>query len=126
MGLFLPQQARRPRPAAYEHGGHSWELLPKEASGKLRTRFGEVRYRQPEGRRVDLPDGPRDLPMARELKLPGGFSLPVVATLARLCSMMAFRASRELFQSLFLWVPSPRAVLRMVDAVGGRAYHFAA
>jgi hypothetical protein len=37
---------------------------------------------------------------------------------------MAFAQARALFQSIFSWVPSPRAVLRMVDATAARAQEF--
>jgi hypothetical protein len=48
----------------------------------------------------------------------------VVTTMARLCAQMAFASARDLARHLFEWAPSPRAVLRMVDAVGERARGF--
>lgn len=60
----------------------------------------------------------------RELGLPAGFTLPVVTLFGRLCAMMAFAQARGLFRSLFGWSPSPRAVLRMVDATGEQARPF--
>lgn len=48
----------------------------------------------------------------------GGFTLAVVAGVARLCAQMAFASVRREWRDIYGWAPSPRAILRMVDAVG--------
>jgi hypothetical protein len=65
-----------------------------------------------------------DLPVDRELGLSGGFSLGTVATIVQLCAMLAFGNARRLFREFHEWAPSPRATLRMVDAVGAEARGF--
>lgn len=88
------------------------------------TRFGRVTVDVPVGIREDDPRAARDYPLSRALGLPGGFTMLVVTTMARLCAQMAFASARELARHLFEWTPSSRAVLRMVDAVGERAHGF--
>jgi hypothetical protein len=93
-------------------------------TGEVGTRFGKVLLEQPVGmQRGDL-RAPRDWPLLRELGLPAGFTMLVITTMARLCAQMAFASARDLARHLFEWTPSPRAVLRMVDAVGERARGF--
>ncbi len=41
-----------------------------------------------------------------------------------LCGMLAFETARRTFATFCEWAPSPRAVLRMVDAVGAAARGF--
>lgn len=48
----------------------------------------------------------------------------MVTLLSRLCAQMAFAQARELFRKIFAWAPSPRAVLRMVDATAACAQQF--
>lgn len=96
----------------------------EEQESEIGTKFGKVTMLRPVGRRVDVPRAPRDLPLDRKLGLPGGFTLPVVTLVARLCAAMAFASTRALFKSLFGWSPSSRSVLRIVDAVGKQARPF--
>jgi len=56
--------------------------------------------------------------------LSGGFSPGTVAAIAQLCAMLAFGNARRLFAEFHEWAPSPRATLRMVDAVGAEARGF--
>src|SRR5690606_26512511 len=65
-----------------------------------------------------------DLPVDRELGLVSGFSHSVVTDIARLCAQQAFASARKTFAQFCCWMPSPRATLRMVDAVGAKARAF--
>jgi hypothetical protein len=124
-GVWLVRQAQRwPLGRAYEHEGRPLVVTEVE-DAEVGTRFGKVLFARPAGRELASPRQARDLPLDRELGLPGGFSQPVVTLLSRLCSQMAFSQARALFRSIFSWVPSPRAVLRMVDATAARAREFA-
>ena len=44
--------------------------------------------------------------------------------IVRLCALLPFTTARNAFAEFCEWCPSPRAVLRMVDALGGRAHSF--
>lgn len=121
--LFLARQVARPRPAEYQHDGRP-HVVAEERTSELGTRFGKVEFSRPLGRRADYGRGAADLPVDRELGLCGGFSLGVVVAVARLCAQMAFAPARATFKSTYEWAPSPRATLRMVDAVGGEARSF--
>ena len=124
MALFFARRATQPRADRYEHEGRRYEIAGHETTD-IGTRFGKIEVVQPVGERTDAGGGGgRDLPLMRELGLPAGFTLPVVTLFARLCAMMAFAQARALFGSLFGWSPSPRAVLRMVDATGEQARPF--
>lgn len=124
LGVWFARQARRwPLGRAYEHEGRHLVICEVE-DAEVGTRFGKVAFVRPAGRTPGSPRLARDLPLDRELGLPGGFSQPVVALLSRLCAQMAFAQARALFKSIFSWVPSPRAVLRMVDATAARAAEF--
>jgi Transposase len=124
MAMFFVRQARRWRVGgAYDVDGRSFAVVGTESS-EVGTRFGKVVLEQPVGMRTDDLRAARDLPLQRGLGLPAGFTMLVVTTMARLCAQMAFASARELAQHLFEWAPSPRAVLRMVDAVGERARGF--
>ena len=123
MELFFARRAAQPRPARYEHEGRRFEFAGRETT-EVGTRFGKVEILQPVGERTDGVGGGRDLPLMRELGLPAGFTLPVVTLFGRLCAMMAFGQARTLFGAVFGWSPSPRAVLRMVDATGEQARPF--
>jgi hypothetical protein len=122
MASFFARRAAQPRPGGYTHEERRYEVVGRETT-EVGTRFGKVAVVQPVGERTDA-NGPRDLPLMRELGLPAGFTLPVVTLFARLGAMMAFAQARGLFRSLFGWSPSPRAVLRMVDATGEEARPF--
>lgn len=124
MMLFLARQAERwTKGASYLADGGAYEVVGTEKCA-IGTRFGKVELSVPVGRRRGDARAARDLPMQRALGLPGGFTLLVVTTVARLCAQMAFASARDLLRNLFEWSPSPRAVLRMVDAVGERARPF--
>lgn len=123
VGLFLIRQVYRPRPAEYQREGRTYRLGEPRKT-EFGTRFGKVDFTRNVGRRSDGRRGPADLPIDRELGLCGGFSLGVVAAMARLCAQMAFASARATFKSTYEWTPSPRATLRMVDAAGGEARAF--
>jgi hypothetical protein len=122
MASFFARRSTRARPTIYAHEGRRYEIVGR-ATMEVGTRFGKVDLVQPVAERVGT-TGPRDLPLMRELGLPAGFTLPVVTLFGRLGAMMAFAQARALFRSLFGWCPSPRAVLRMVDATGEQARPF--
>jgi hypothetical protein len=124
MTLFLARAANRARPATYEQDGARYALdTTTRRNTEVSTRFGKVRF----SRAIGLPLGRRsraDLPVDRELGLCGGFSLGSVTAIAQLCAMLAFGNARRLFAEFHEWTPSPRATLRMVDAVGAEARGF--
>jgi len=124
MALFLLRQASRPRAAEYTHEGLRFVVVPEVRTSEVGTRFGKVPFTRPVGRRADRRRSACDLPVDRELGLCGGFSLGVVLGLTRLTAQMAFASARETFAQVYEWMPSPRAVLRMVDAVGEKARAF--
>jgi hypothetical protein len=123
VGLFLARQAHRSRPAEYRHGGRLYRLDDRRTSA-LGTRFGKVAFERPVGRDPEDREAAADLLVDRELKLCSGFSLGVVMGISRLAAQMAFKVARDTYRDVYEWVPSPRAVLRMVDAVGARAREF--
>ena len=124
MAMFFARQAARWRVGRpYDVDGQGFAVVGTEAS-EVGTRFGKVILEQPVGMRPGDPRAARDRPLLRELGLPAGFTMLVVTTMARLCAQMAFASARDLTRHLFEWAPSPRAVLRMVDAVGERARGF--
>lgn len=45
-------------------------------------------------------------------------------SITRLCAMMAFARTRTVFKESHEWMPSPRGVLRMVDAIGAQSRTF--
>lgn len=116
--LFLARQANR-FGGQYTHGRRRYRVAP-ERSSDLGTRFGKVVFCRPTGRVVQGL-GAVDLPVDRELALCSGFSLSVVLDMARLCAQMSYAASRDTYRHVLEWSPSPRAVMRMVDAVGDEA-----
>ncbi|MCG8556244.1 MAG: ISKra4 family transposase [Proteobacteria bacterium] len=107
----------------YRRGGREYEVVGFERTS-IGTRFGKVELEQPVGRLLGDARAARDLPAQRQLGLMSGFTLPVVSTMARLCAQMAFEPARQLFEHVWRWRPSPRAVLRMVDALGTGARSF--
>jgi hypothetical protein len=123
VGLFLAHQAQRPRPADYRHGGRTYRLDDRRVS-EVATRFGKVRFGRPIGREPEDRYAAADLLVDRERGLCSGFSLGVVMGVARLAAQMAFALARQMYRDIYEWAPSPRAVLRMVDAVGKRAREF--
>jgi hypothetical protein len=124
MALFLARQTTRPRATTYEHEGVRYALdTQTRRTTEVGTRFGKVRFTRPIGR----PIGGRrkaDLPVDRELGLCSGFSLGTVSAVVQLCTLMAFATARRTFAGFHEWTPSPRATLRMVDAVGAQAREF--
>lgn len=124
MTLFLARAASRARPTTYEHDGARYLMdTTTRRNTEVGTRFGKVRF----SRAIGRPLGGRsraDLPVDRELGLCGGFSLGTVTAIAQLCAMLAFGNARRLFAEFHEWTPSPRATLRMVDAVGAEARGF--
>lgn len=123
--LFLTRAVLRPRAAEYTVGGKRYVLAPTDRrSTDLGTRFGKVQFTRPIGRRVGAPRAAADLPIDRELGLCGGFSIGVVTMVARLCAQLAYATARDTFEAFCSWKPSQRAVLRILDAVGGRARAF--
>lgn len=118
--LFLVRQVLRPRAASYEHDGRVHVLTKETRTSEIGTRFGKVSFARPIGRQRGFwRRAKADLPVDRELGLCGGFSLGVVAAIARLAAQMAFASARGTFLEFSEWAPSSRATLRMVDAVGG-------
>lgn len=124
MTLFFAHQAARwPTGLRYEVNGISHEVEGADAV-EIGTKFGKVSVLQPTGRRVGRPRSRRDMPMARALGLPGGFTLPLVALVAKFCALMAFSPTRQILRDLLGWAPAPRSILRMVDTVGAEARGF--
>jgi hypothetical protein len=124
LALFLARAAARLRPTTYEHDGARYALdTATRRNSEIGTRFGKVAF----SRAVGRPFGGRgrtDLPVDRELGLCAGFTLGTVTAMAQLCTMLAFGNARRLFAEFHDWAPSPRATLRMVDAVGAEARSF--
>jgi hypothetical protein len=123
MALYFARQGTRWTGRSYRVEGRAFVVVGTETTA-IGTRFGKVTVAQPVGRAADDERAARDWPLQRDLGLPAGFTMLVVTTVARLCAQMAFAAARDLASHLFEWAPSPRAVLRMVDAVGERARDF--
>lgn len=124
VALLLARSAARSRPATYEHDGARYALdTTTRRNGEVGTRFGKVKFSRAIGRRLGG-RGRADLPVDRELGLSGGFSLGTVTAITQLCAMLAFGNARRLFAEFHEWAPSPRATLRMVDAVGAEARGF--
>jgi hypothetical protein len=123
--LFLVRCVARPRPVEYKQHGVPYVLdVDEPRTSELGTRFGKVQFQRPVGRIPWSQDCAADLPIDRELGLCSGFSLGVVMAITRLCAQLAFRQARETFREAYEWMPSPRAVLRMVDGVGAQARPF--
>lgn len=124
LALLLARAATRSRPGTYEHDGARYALdTTTRRNSEIGTRFGKVRFSRAIGRRLGG-RGRADLPVDRELGLSGGFSLGTVTAITQLCAMLAFSNARRLFAEFHEWAPSPRATLRMVDAVGAEARGF--
>jgi hypothetical protein len=124
LASFLARSAARPRPAAYEHEGACYALnTTTRRNSEVGTRFGKVMFSRAVGHRLGG-RGRADLPVDRDLGLCAGFSLGTVTAITQLCAMLAFGNARRLFAEFHEWAPSPRATLRMVDAVGAEARGF--
>ena len=122
--LFLARAAQRPRMATYKARGLRYVLAKETRTSDLGTLFGKASFTRPVARPVGAPRGACDLPVDRELGLCSGFSLGVVLSVTRLCSQMAYSSARTTFEQFCKWTPSPRAVLRMIDALGVKAREF--
>jgi hypothetical protein len=124
MTLFFAHQAARwPKGLLYDVDGVRYEVERADAVD-VGTKFGKIRVLQPMGRCVGRPRFRRDLPMARDLAMPGGFTLPFVTLVAKFSAMMAFAPTRQLLRDLLGWAPAPRSVLRMIDMVGAEVRGF--
>lgn len=123
IGLYLARVITHPRAASYVHDGTKF-VLAETAISEIGTRFGKVEFERPVGRRVGWRRAACDRPIDRALGLCGGFSLPTVLSVARLCAQLAFANARATFAQFCDWAPSQRSTLRMVDAVGTQARPF--
>jgi hypothetical protein len=123
VAVFLARQVARPRAATYVRDGRTY-VMGGMRETQIGTRFGKVAFERPMGRAQGDARAACDLPVDRELGLCAGFSLGVVLAVVRLCAQMAFLSARDTFRQAHEWTPSPRAVLRMVDAVGDQARPF--
>lgn len=121
--LFLARHVARPRVVRYRREGRTFVIEGRRATS-IGTRFGKVDFERPVGRPEGQARGACDLVVDRELGLCSGFSLGVVLAMTRLCAQMAFGTARDNFRQSYEWAPSPRAELRMVDAVGDEARPF--
>jgi hypothetical protein len=122
--VYLVRAALRPRAAEYRFAGERYVLAKNRRTTELGTRFGKVSFTRPVGRKIRDARAACDLPVDRDIGLCAGFSLGVVVSMTRLCAQMAFASARQTFAQFCEWMPSPRAVLRMVDAVGAEARSF--
>jgi hypothetical protein len=120
--LFLCCRANRPRAARYEHEGRTFVMTRGGQSGIIGTLFGKVPFWQPMAQQVGK--NRPDLPLARELRIGAAFTLGVMSSLAELCARMPFSHARTVFRRFCGWVPSPKVVLRIVDALGDLARPF--
>jgi len=123
IALFLMRQAARPRATDYRHGRIRWYLSDWRET-PVGTLFGKVAFLRPIGRRHGQRRAAADLVVDRELGLVSGFSAGVTLEVARLCALMPYGRAREEFERVHQWAPSPRATMRIVDAVGTRARPF--
>jgi len=122
MALFLARCAARPRSSSYVYNGQRFALDRSTLrSSEIGTRFGKLRFARPVGKPLAGSSRAADLPVDRDLGLCSGFSLGTVTAITRLCAMMAFAAANSVFRQFHEWAPSPRALLRMVDAAGSQA-----
>jgi hypothetical protein len=125
MALFLARCAARPRSSTYVYNGQRFALDRSTLrSSEIGTRFGKLRFARPVGKPLGGASRAADLPVDRGLGLCSGFSLGTVTAITRLCAMMAFAAANSVFRQFHEWAPSPRALLRMVDAAGSQARPF--
>ncbi len=123
VALFLVRHVARPRPVTYKRESKRWVLRDWRTSD-LGTLFGKVSFSRPVGRRESSRRAAADLVVDRELGLCSGFSLGVVAGMARLTAQMPFETARGMWRDTYGWAPSSRATLRMVDAGGEQARAF--
>jgi hypothetical protein len=125
VALYLSRRAAKKSSEFYEHeGGRYFVSKRDQRSSKLGTIFGNVWFTRPVGRPISNGRGAADLFVDRGLGVVSGFSLMVVLHLTRLCAQMPFSRARESFRNFVEWAPSPRATLRMVDALGPHALEY--
>jgi hypothetical protein len=123
--LYLSRRASRKGSEFYKHeGGRYFVSKRDQRSSKLGTIFGNVWFTRPVGRPISNGRGASDLFVDRALGVVSGFSLMVVLHLTRLSAQMPFARARETFRDFVEWSPSPRATLRMVDALGPQALEY--
>lgn len=123
VALYLARVVARPRSVDYVHDGAKF-VLAETATIEIGTRFGKVVFDRPVGRRVGWRRATCDRPVDRALGVCGGFSLPAVLSVTRLCAQLSFANARANFAQFCEWSPSQRSTLRMVDAVGAEARPF--
>ena len=121
--LFARQAALWPTGLRYMVDGVAHQVEGAD-DVEIGTKFGKVAVSQPVGRPLGRPRARRDLPMARALGLPGGFTLPLITLVAKFCAMMAFLPTRQTLRDLLGWAPAPRSVLRIIDTIGAEARGF--
>jgi hypothetical protein len=125
IALYLSRRASKKVSEFYEHeGGRYFVSKREQRSSKLGTIFGNVWFTRPVGRPISNGRGASELFVDRALGVVSGFSLMVVLHLTRLGAQMPFARSRETFRNFVEWAPSPRATLRMVDALGPQALEY--
>ena len=121
-GLFLCCRASRCLPARYEHEGRAFVVTKGGKAATIGTLFGKVSFWQPMAEQVGK--NRPDFPLERELGIGAAFTLGVMSSLAELCARMPFSHARTVFDRFCGWVPSPKVVLRIVDALGDLARPF--
>lgn len=123
VSLYLTHQASGPRSEEYRHERRRYRLA-EERTDEIGTRFGKVGFSRRVGRQPEDARAAADLPIDRDLGLCSGFSLGVVSGAVRLATQMAYKTARETWREIYEWAPSPRALMRMVDATGEHARAF--
>lgn len=108
-------------PAVLVHGRASYSFLAWRTE-PVRTGFGEFDSFEPVYLRHQGKGPKRLLPHGRRMGLAAGrMSLRVHLLVADLAARMPFKAVREVAAAVGTWVPGPRAMLGIVDAVGPHA-----
>jgi hypothetical protein len=125
IALFLTRRASQMRSGYYTYDDTRYFIAKdKTRSSEVGTIFGKVLFTRPVGRPISNGRGAADLVVDRSIGLVSGFSLLVILQLVRLGVQMPFARARDTFRNFFQWAPSPRATLRMVDALGPQALEY--
>lgn len=125
IALYLSRRASRIQSEFYDHDqGRYFVAKTQPRSSELGTIFGKVLFTRPVGRPISNGRGAADYFVDRALGLVSGFSLLVVLHITRLSAQMPFARARETFRNFVEWAPSPRATLRMTDALGPQALEY--